>query len=86
VPTSREYRRGELAALRRVRKWLLECCKRNLEFQVDYPDAPKWQLLTAKYGALTQDSHVQGLDRMIEKSKKLRRSKRVVGRNSPGRA
>lgn len=69
---SADYRRGEIAALRRVRKWLCECRDRNLDFQIKFPDAPNWQLLSAKYGALTQDAHIHGIDAMIAKARKVK--------------
>jgi len=68
--------RGQLSALRSVRRWLHECWGRNVDFQLNFPKAPKYQLYAAKYGALTQEAHLAGLDTRIEKAKAL--LKRVV--------
>jgi len=76
------YRRGELATLRRVRRWLLKCWEGNVDFQVQFPRASRYQRLTAKYAALTQESHVRGLDKMIaEKKAQIARILRRRGRN-----
>lgn len=75
MTTARQaHLRGQLMALRSVRKWIDECRDRNIKFQVEQTAAPKWMLLSAKYGALTQEAHIQGLDARIAKvAEKLRR-------------
>lgn len=59
------YEDGLLA----VKKHIEECWTRDLEFMIKFPDAPKWQYLTAKYGALKCEAFCTAIDRMLEKYK-----------------
>lgn len=63
------YDQGYYDALKKVHDWLDDCATRNVKFQVEFPKAPEYQRLTAKYAALTQENHVLGLKKMMAKQK-----------------
>jgi hypothetical protein len=57
--------------LLKVKQHIEQCWERDLKFMMEYPDAPKWQYLTAKYGALKCEAFCLAIDKMLEDYKNL---------------
>lgn len=60
------YRDGYIAALRKVRKYIGGCYRRNVAFQIDHLKAPEYMRLSTKYAMLAQEAHLIVLDRWLE--------------------